>query len=112
MKSSLSHDAKYASASATTLHTTPKQPVSEDDLDESTHAEPASPSAEGTSSNLTESGRKMTEAERKFEEVRRKRMHQRIAKEARTSHKDKVDAFNSYLSSLSEHHDIPKVGPG
>lgn len=67
---------------------------------------------EGTSNDITASGRKMTEAERKFEEVRRKRMHQRIAKEARTSHKEKVDAFNKYLGSLSEHHDIPKVGPG
>lgn len=88
----------------------------------------------------TPSGRKMTEAERKFEEVRRKRvstetdqnqyhrplrvienaedhllpsqMHERIRKEAKLSHKEKVDAFNQYLGSLSEHHDIPKVGPG
>ncbi|PWZ01200.1 DUF1754-domain-containing protein [Testicularia cyperi] len=58
------------------------------------------------------STRNMTDAERKFDEVRRKRMHEKIRKEAKTTHKDKVDAFNRYLESLTEHHDIPKVGPG
>ncbi|KAN0061956.1 hypothetical protein ACQY0O_005951 [Thecaphora frezii] len=61
---------------------------------------------------LASSGRPMTESERKFEEMRKKRMHERIRKEAKMSHKEKVDAFNQYLLSLSEHHDIPKVGPG
>jgi protein FAM32A len=54
----------------------------------------------------------MTEAEKKFEEIRKKRLQDRIRKEARTTHKEKVEAFNKYLESLSEHHDIPKVGPG
>lgn len=36
-------------------------------------------------------------------------MAERVSKEAKRSHKDKVDAFNEHLSSLSEHHDIPKV---
>lgn len=54
----------------------------------------------------------MTDSERKFEEARRKRLQDKIRKEAKTSHKEKVEAFNKYLGSLSEHHDIPKVGPG
>ena len=41
---------------------------------------------------------------------------QQLRKQARTeahkSHKDKVDSFNAYLDSLSEHHDMPKIGPG
>eukprot|EP00798_Chlamydomonas_sp_ICE-L_P021516 gene21516-28500_t len=47
---------------------------------------------------------KRTQAERKEEE--------RLRKLAGKSHKDRVNEFNEYLGSLSEHHDIPKVGPG
>ena len=108
MKSSLSHDSKHASTSASTSSS--KERTATDDLEASLDAE--APSSAEESGAVTVGGRKMTEAERKFEETRRKRMHQRIAKEARTSHKEKVDAFNKYLGSLSEHHDIPKVGPG
>ncbi|KAJ3374727.1 hypothetical protein GGF31_006624 [Allomyces arbusculus] len=53
-----------------------------------------------------------TAAEIAFEEAQRKRQRERIAKMAAKSHKEKVDEFNKYLESLSEHHDIPKVGPG
>lgn len=63
-------------------------------------------------STARSSGHIMTASERKFEEARRKRQQDKIRKEAKTSHKEKVDAFNKYLGSLSEHHDIPKVGPG
>jgi protein FAM32A len=35
-----------------------------------------------------------------------------IKEMASKSHKDKVREFNEKLSKLSEHHDIPKVGPG
>ncbi|KAI9219532.1 hypothetical protein BC828DRAFT_349275, partial [Blastocladiella britannica] len=34
---------------------------------------------------------------------------ERIEKLAAKSHKEKVDEYNKYLSSLSEHHDIPRV---
>lgn len=37
---------------------------------------------------------------------------ERIAKAAAKSHKEKVSEFNSKLEQLSEHYDIPKVGPG
>lgn len=108
MRSSFLHDAKHAAAStsASASRSSSKQKATDDgehDLER--------PDAIDSDGVIVE-GRKMTEAERKFEEVRKKRMHQRIAKEARTSHKEKVDAFNKYLGSLSEHHDIPKVGPG
>lgn len=39
-------------------------------------------------------------------------MKERIGKLASQTHKDRVHEFNSKLEALSEHHDIPKVGPG
>ncbi|CDR98821.1 uncharacterized protein SPSC_04745 [Sporisorium scitamineum] len=108
VKSSLSHESKHASASASSSHSSSKQKASYDDEQLDDQTKDLDPGSSATATG----GRSMTEAERKFEQVRRKRMQQRIAKEARTSHKDKVDAFNKYLASLSEHHDIPKVGPG
>ncbi|KAG1175811.1 hypothetical protein G6F70_003907 [Rhizopus microsporus] len=53
-----------------------------------------------------------TEAELKFEEIQRKRQMERVSKAATKSHKDRVSEFNQKLEKLSEHHDIPKVGPG
>ncbi|KAI9203999.1 putative C31G5.21 protein [Polychytrium aggregatum] len=53
-----------------------------------------------------------TKAELKFEEAQMKRQSEKIEKIVSKSHKERVSEFNNYLSSLSEHHDIPKVGPG
>ncbi|KJA25893.1 hypothetical protein HYPSUDRAFT_64616 [Hypholoma sublateritium FD-334 SS-4] len=61
---------------------------------------------------LAGSSVRKTEAERRFEEVQKRRLEQRIAKLAHKTHKDRVSEFNAHLESLSEHHDIPKVGPG
>ncbi|PWN88474.1 DUF1754-domain-containing protein [Acaromyces ingoldii] len=58
------------------------------------------------------SGPAKTAAERKFEEVRLKRMAERVAREAKMSHKEKVDKFNRDLENQTEHYDLPKVGPG
>ncbi|KAF9513592.1 hypothetical protein BS47DRAFT_1344070 [Hydnum rufescens UP504] len=54
----------------------------------------------------------MTEAQRRFEEVQRQRLAEKVAKLATKTHKDRVHEFNEKLELLSEHHDIPKVGPG
>lgn len=53
-----------------------------------------------------------TPAEQKFEEIWRKRMDERVQKTAAKSHRERVAEFNKKLSELSEHNDIPKVGPG
>jgi protein FAM32A len=53
-----------------------------------------------------------TEAERRFEERKRKRLDERLKKEGIKSHKERVEEFNKYLSNLSEHHDMPRIGPG
>ncbi|KGO75266.1 Protein of unknown function DUF1754, eukaryotic [Penicillium italicum] len=53
-----------------------------------------------------------TEAERKAEEVRRKRLRERLQRDGVKTHKERVEELNKYLSRLSEHHDMPKIGPG
>lgn len=57
-------------------------------------------------------GRQKTEAEKRHEEMRRKRLEDRLKKEGIKTHKEKVEELNKYLSGLSEHHDMPKIGPG
>ncbi|KAF9486291.1 DUF1754-domain-containing protein [Pholiota conissans] len=71
------------------------------------------PSGSGRNSPaIASSSVRKTDAEKRFEEVQKRRLEQRIAKLAHKTHKDRVNEFNSHLESLSEHHDIPKVGPG
>ncbi|KAK4556910.1 hypothetical protein LTR86_005891 [Recurvomyces mirabilis] len=53
-----------------------------------------------------------TEAQRRFEERRRKRLDERLQREGIKTHKQRVEELNKYLSGLSEHHDMPKIGPG
>ncbi|XP_007011558.2 PREDICTED: protein FAM32A-like [Theobroma cacao] len=54
----------------------------------------------------------LTPAERKFLEQTHKLELQRLAKMASKSHRDRIQEFNQYLANLTEHYDIPKVGPG
>ncbi|KFA55085.1 hypothetical protein S40293_03533 [Stachybotrys chartarum IBT 40293] len=61
--------------------------------------------------------RRMTESERQFEALKKKRlMDLAEASGGRPqllkTHKERVEQFNTYLSKLSEHHDMPKIGPG
>ncbi|KAB8073171.1 hypothetical protein BDV29DRAFT_157859 [Aspergillus leporis] len=53
-----------------------------------------------------------TEAERKYEEMKKKRLQERLKREGVKTHKERVEELNKYLSRLSEHHDMPKIGPG
>lgn len=56
-----------------------------------------------------------TDAERRFEEARRKRLLEKAESsrpELLKTHKERVEELNTYLSKLSEHHDMPKIGPG
>ncbi|KAM5566211.1 protein FAM32A-like [Rosa sericea] len=54
----------------------------------------------------------MTPAERRYLEQAERLQVQRLAKMAKKSHRDRVQEFNQCLANLSEHYDIPKVGPG
>lgn len=55
---------------------------------------------------------RLTPAERRYLERWQKIELQRLAKIAKKSHRDRIQEFNQYLANLSEHYDIPKVGPG
>ncbi len=41
-----------------------------------------------------------------------RREKEEIEKAAGKTHRDKVKEFNEKLANMSEHYDIPKVGPG
>ena len=53
-----------------------------------------------------------TAAERRRDEQRRRRLEERLKREGVKTHKERVQELNRYLSGLSEHHDMPKIGPG
>ncbi|KAK9155500.1 hypothetical protein Sjap_002980 [Stephania japonica] len=54
----------------------------------------------------------LTPAERRYIEQKEKIDAHMLAKTANKSHRDRIEAFNQYLANMSEHYDIPKVGPG
>eukprot|EP00708_Paratrimastix_pyriformis_P006367 GAFH01005640.1.p1 GENE.GAFH01005640.1~~GAFH01005640.1.p1 ORF type:complete len:175 (+),score=13.77 GAFH01005640.1:15-539(+) len=54
----------------------------------------------------------LTPAEREYQRRLKEREELTIAKKAVKSHRQRIEEFNAHLASLSEHHDIPKVGPG
>ncbi|KVH92179.1 protein FAM32A-like [Cynara cardunculus var. scolymus] len=54
----------------------------------------------------------MTPAERRYMEQRQQIDMHKMAKTSNKSHRDRISDFNQYLANMSEHYDIPKVGPG
>lgn len=53
-----------------------------------------------------------TEMEKKYDEWQRRQEQHQVKQLATKSHRERVREFNEYLANLTEHHDIPKVGPG
>ncbi len=53
-----------------------------------------------------------TDAQRRHDEAMAAREAARIRELAAKSHRERVAEFNDKLAAMSEHHDIPKVGPG
>lgn len=53
-----------------------------------------------------------TSAQKTFQLAREKRGNQRINEAIKYTHRQRMDKLNAHLGSLSEHFDIPKVGPG
>ncbi|GJE85821.1 DUF1754 domain-containing protein [Phanerochaete sordida] len=72
----------------------------------------ASPAGSSRASPSMVSSDRKTAAEKRFEEIQRKRLQEKVTRLAAKTHKDRVSEFNNKLEALSEHHDIPKVGPG
>ncbi|KAL5339896.1 hypothetical protein BJX70DRAFT_397363 [Aspergillus crustosus] len=118
-KSSTSTSASTPSAGAENENDSKSGKERERDLAESTSQDRAIP-REGSASGLLEedasgtpeSQPAKTEAERKHEEMRRKRVQERLKRDGSKTHKERVEELNKYLSRLSEHHDMPKIGPG
>ena len=54
----------------------------------------------------------LTPAERRYMEQRQQIDMHKMAKTSNKSHRDRISDFNQYLANMSEHYDIPKVGPG
>uniref|UniRef100_A0A1D1XJI5 Protein FAM32A n=1 Tax=Anthurium amnicola TaxID=1678845 RepID=A0A1D1XJI5_9ARAE len=54
----------------------------------------------------------LTPAEKRYIEQKERIDTHRLAKTANKSHRDRIENFNQYLANMSEHYDIPKVGPG
>ncbi|KAF5641105.1 hypothetical protein F52700_3440 [Fusarium sp. NRRL 52700] len=58
-----------------------------------------------------------TEAQKRHEEIKKKRLL-KLAESSSSrpellkTHKERVEELNTYLSRLSEHHDMPRIGPG
>ncbi|PYH48379.1 DUF1754-domain-containing protein [Aspergillus saccharolyticus JOP 1030-1] len=67
---------------------------------------------EESSSSLDIGSAGKTEAERRHEEMKKRRLQERLKREGVKTHKERVEELNKYLSRLSEHHDMPKIGPG
>ncbi|RMJ19802.1 hypothetical protein CDV36_000459 [Fusarium kuroshium] len=58
-----------------------------------------------------------TEAEKRHDEIKKKRLLKLAESsgsrpELLKTHKERVEELNTYLSRLSEHHDMPRIGPG
>jgi protein FAM32A len=53
-----------------------------------------------------------TEAQLKFDLIRQKRLKSRVHERLKHTHKERIDKYNESLSKLSDHYDIPRVGPG
>ncbi|EAY87375.1 hypothetical protein OsI_08778 [Oryza sativa Indica Group] len=66
----------------------------------------------GEEGNLQGDYDHLTPAERRYMEQKQKIDMHKLAKVANKSHRDRIQDFNQYLANLSEHYDIPKVGPG
>ncbi|WOL12321.1 protein FAM32A [Canna indica] len=54
----------------------------------------------------------LTPAEKRYIEQRERINQKKLAKTSNKSHRDRIQDFNQYLANMSEHYDIPKVGPG
>ncbi|XP_062109914.1 uncharacterized protein LOC133821786 [Humulus lupulus] len=71
-----------------------------------------------SNSKLSEEGKtatydhNLTAAEKRYIEQRERIDNHKLAKTANKSHRDRIQDFNQYLANMSEHYDIPKVGPG
>ncbi|ROT39279.1 DUF1754-domain-containing protein [Sodiomyces alkalinus F11] len=116
LEKNLSTGEPTSASTALTRRSASKDPGS----DEKKEEEDATKRKEGSEEVEEEDeavGPRKTEAERRFEERRRKRLLELSDSSTKRpellkTHKERVEELNTYLSKLSEHHDMPKIGPG
>mmetsp|Transcript_35294 Transcript_35294/g.82401 ORF Transcript_35294/g.82401 Transcript_35294/m.82401 type:complete len:126 (-) Transcript_35294:154-531(-) len=53
-----------------------------------------------------------TDAEKGKQRMKERRINDSISEAIQFTHRQRMEHFNNHLGSLSEHFDIPKVGPG
>lgn len=54
----------------------------------------------------------LTDSEKQFLERQKMNESYFINKQSQMTHRQRIEQYNNNLAELSEHHDIPKVGPG
>uniref|UniRef100_A0A0E0CQY5 Uncharacterized protein n=1 Tax=Oryza meridionalis TaxID=40149 RepID=A0A0E0CQY5_9ORYZ len=101
------HREESSEAGHRELHQGGSSEVPADPNDELTEADKM-----GEEGNLQGDYDHLTPAERRYMEQKQKIDMHKLAKVANKSHRDRIQDFNQYLANLSEHYDIPKVGPG
>ncbi|KAG6428759.1 hypothetical protein SASPL_106796 [Salvia splendens] len=79
------------------------------DLEKQESAEPDKSTVDDRSASWDSN---LTQAERRYMEQRERIDRHKLAKTSNKSHRDRIEDFNQYLANMSEHYDIPKVGPG
>jgi len=57
-------------------------------------------------------GSHLTKAEQEFEEAQKRRAADLITKRIAKTHRQTIEEFNKKMANLSEHYDMPRVGPG
>ncbi|KAH0364036.1 hypothetical protein KCU65_g6996, partial [Aureobasidium melanogenum] len=105
-KSSSSKSTAVAAATSSSKDATPAKDTT--DPEDTTDLEQREKNKE--ESLIPDDGK--TEYERRHEETRRKRLEEKLMREGVKTHKERVEELNKYLSTLSEHHDMPRIGPG
>lgn len=79
------------------------------DLEKEETSDASKPVEDGSSTHWDDH---LTPAERRYMEQRQKIDSHKLTKTSNKSHRDRIQDFNQYLANMSEHYDIPKVGPG
>eukprot|EP00922_Rhytidocystis_sp_ex-Travisia-forbesii_P038007 GHVS01056589.1.p1 GENE.GHVS01056589.1~~GHVS01056589.1.p1 ORF type:complete len:147 (+),score=58.35 GHVS01056589.1:285-725(+) len=103
------------SSHADDSHTPP--PPSSSSSAQSDEPPPPSSSSPSSSSSLFAEAfldglSSLTPAERSFRLAQQKRESKRVDSRLKLTHRERMERLNAHLASLSEHFDIPKVGPG
>jgi len=65
-----------------------------------------------TQAPAPEPKRVKTKAEEELERIQQMKLEKLAKERAAKTHRELVEEYNAAIAALSEHHDIPKVGPG